>query len=140
MSFSKRLFVTKEDTFSLAILYTKEGEMKVSKVEDVKPEEMEKWDKFEVEFILPDFGTAKGIMRNSMESENGRSFLNIGLFNNALLISLARKWNLKDDNGNEIPLDMTKLNELRPDIARAFVELLAVKLHKEGLYDSILLS
>lgn len=137
---TKRLFVTKEDTFTLSILYTKEGELKVSKVEAVAKEDLDKWERFDVEFILPDFGTAKGIMRNSTDHDGGRSFLNIGMFNNAMLVSLARKWNLKDDDGKEITLDMSKLNELRPDITRLFVELLAEKLQKEGLYDAILLS
>jgi hypothetical protein len=135
-----RLFVTKDDTFTLSILYSKEGELKVSRVEAVAKEEIAKWEQFDIEFILPDFGTAKGIMRNSTDHDGGRSFLNIGMFNNAILISLARKWNLKDDDGKDIPIDMSKLNELRPDIARLFVELLAEKLQKEGLYDAILLS
>lgn len=137
---SKRLFVTKQDTFTLSILYTKEGEMKVAKVTDVAEADKEKWEKFDIEFSLPDYGTAKGIMRNSLDHDRGQSFLNVGLFNNAMLVSLARKWSLRDEDGKEIPLDMAKLNEMRPDIARLFVELLAEKLQKEGLYDAILLS
>jgi len=137
---SKRLFVTKNDTFVLTVMYTKEGEMKVSRVEDVPADEKDKWEKFDIEFILPDYGTAKGIMRNSLDHDSGRSFLNVGLFNNALLLSLARKWSLKDEDGKDIPLDISKLNEMRPDITRIFVELLAERLQKEGVYDSILVS
>ena len=133
---SKRLFVTKDDTFTLKVLYTKDGTMKVSKEADVPEKEREAWDKFEVEFVLPDFGTAKGIMRAALDNDK----VNIGQFNNALLCSLARKWNLLDEEGKEIPLDLSKLNELRPDITRMFVELLQEKLSKEGLYDAILFS
>ena len=133
---SKRLFVTKDDTFTLRVFYTKDGTLKVSKEADVPEKEKENWEKFEVEFVLPDFGTAKGIMRASIENDK----VNIGQFNNALLCSLARKWNLLDEEQKEIPLDLAKLNELRPDITRMFVELLQEKLSKEGLYDAILFS
>jgi hypothetical protein len=133
---SKRLFVTKDDAFTLKVLFTKDGTMKVSKEADVPEKEREVWEKFEVEFVLPDFGTAKGIMRAALDNDK----VNIGQFNNALLCSLARKWNLLDEEGKEIPLDLSKLNELRPDITRMFVELLQEKLSKEGLYDAILFS
>lgn len=137
---SKRLFVTNEDVFSLSVFYTKDGEMKVAKESDVKEEEKDKWEKFEMEFSMPDFGTAKAIMRNSVEYGNGATILNPSSFTNSLLTALARKWNLKDDDGKEIALDMQKLNELRPDIARIFIELLQEKLTKNGVYEAILLS
>ena len=134
---SKRLFITKQDTFELSVLFTKEGEMKVSKVEDVPAEELEKWEKFDIEFSLPDYGTAKGIMRNSVDASGVQS---ANRFNNAMFISLAKKWSLKDDSGKEIPLDISKLNEMRPDITIFFIELLTEKLRKEGVYESVLLS
>lgn len=137
---SKRLFVTNEDVFTLAVLYTKDGELKVARESDVKEEDKEKWERFEMEFTLPDFGTAKAIMRNSTEFDKGSHVLNVSSFTNALLTALARKWNLQDDKGQGIPLDLQKLNELRPDIARTFIELLQEKLTKEGVYEAILLS
>ena len=137
---SKRLFVTNEDVFTLVVLFSKEGEMKVARETDVKEEDKDKWERFEMEFSMPDFGTAKAIMRNSTEYDKGSHVLNVSAFTNALLTALARKWNLNDENGQGIPLDLQKLNELRPDIARMFIELLQEKLTKEGVYESILLS
>lgn len=137
---SNRLFVTKEDVFTIAVFYTKEGEMKVVKETDLKEEEKASYEKFEIEFVMPDFGVAKDIMRNSVEYVRGSSILNTSAFTNSLLTALARKWNLKDENGKEIPLDLQKLNELRPDIVRIFIELLQEKLTKDGIYEAILLS
>jgi len=137
---TSRLFVTKEDVFTLAVLFTKEGELKVARESNVKEEDKDKWERFEVEFSMPDFGTSKAIMRNSTEFDRGSTMLNASAFTNSLLTALARKWNLKDDKGQEIPLDLQKLNELRPDIARMFIELLQEKLTKEGVYEAILLS
>ena len=136
----KRLFVTNSDTFTLAVMYTKEGDFKVSIESDIKPEDLDKWEKFEIEFNSPDFGTAKAIMRNSTDYSNGSHVLNVSAFNNALLTALSRKWNLKDEDGKEIPIDLQKLNELRPDIVRAFIELIQEKLTKDGVYEAILLS
>lgn len=137
---SKRLFVTKDDNFTLTLYFTKDGALKVAREKDVPETEKDQWEKFEVEFSLPDYGTAKGIMRASVDNMGNGQTLNVGQFNNALLCSMARKWNLVDDDGKEIPLDLQKLNELRPDITRLLVELLQEKLSKEGLYDSILYS
>lgn len=137
---SKRLFVTRSDSFNLSVMFTKDGKMKVAKHDFIPENEKEQWEKFEIEFVLPDFGTAKGIMRNSVEFDRGTQVLNTGMFNNNLLLALARKWNLKDEDGKEIPMDLQKLNELRPDITRVFIELLQEKLSQEGLYESILAS
>lgn len=134
---SKRLFVTKDDNFTLTVYFTTEGVLKAAREKDVPAEEKDKWEKFEIEFMLPDYGMAKGIMRNSIDNAGN---LALGQFNNALLSLTAKKWNLTDDAGKEIPLDLQKLNELRPDITRLFVELLQEKITKEGLYDSILQS
>lgn len=138
---AKRLFVKKEDSFTLTVLFTKDGDLKVSRVEDVSEVDMPKWEKFEIEFSLPDFGTAKGIMRNSIDFDAANNqVVNLGAFNNALLATLARRWNLTDEDGKEMECDLAKLNELRPDIVRLFVELLHEKLRKEGMYQAILLS
>ena len=133
---SKRLFITKDDIFKLTVLYTKDGDLKVAKETDVLEKEKANWEKFEIEFSYPDYGTSKGIMRAATESDR----INIGMLNNALLCSLAKKWNLVDEEEKEIPIDLMKLNELRPDITRIFVELLQERLAKEGLYDAILFS
>jgi len=135
-----RLFVTKSDVFPLVVLYTKEGELKVSRETDVEEEEKSKWEKFEIQFMVPDFGMAKSIVRMSTDFEKGSNVLSASLFTDNLLKGLAKSWNLKDEDGKDIPLDFQKLNELRPDITRLFVELLQEKLSKDGLYEAILLS
>ncbi len=137
---TNRLFVTKKDTFKLTVLFTKDGEMSISRVEDVIEVERPNWGSFSIDFNMPDYGTSKSIMRNSVEFEGGQSVLNMGAFNNALLLSLAKKWDLKDEKGETVPLDISKLNELRPDIARLFIQLLIEKLQKDGVYDSLLFS
>lgn len=135
---SKRLFVTKEDNFTLSVYFTKENNLKVAK--EVPAGDDALWERFDVEFALPDYGISKGIMRASTELSGGNQIFNYAQFNNALLCSMAKKWNLTNEKGEEIPLDLQKLNELRPDITGLFVELLQDKLRKEGLYDAIVLS
>ena len=137
---TNRLFVKPEDTFKLSVFFTKVGQLKVARENEVAPSELEGWEKFEIEFALPDFGTAKGIMRNSVGFDGTNQVLNIGAFNNALLITLAKSWNLKDADGNDMKFDLMKLNELRPDIVMLFVELLHEKLKEEGVYQSLLQS
>jgi len=135
-----RLFVGKEDFFTLTVLFTKEGELRVARESEVPKSELDKWEKFEIQFVLPDFGTAKGIMRNSMDFDGTNQVLNLGMFNNALMLTLAKSWNLKDQDEKDLPLNLEKLNELRPDIVRMFVELLHEKLTEEGIYEAVLLS
>jgi len=137
---SNRLFVTKEDTFTLTLLYTKDGDLSVSRVEDVIESERDRWEKFEIEFAMPDFATAKGIMRNSIDYDGATQVVNMGAFNNAMMATLIKRWNLTDTEGKEIACNLSKLNELRPDIVRSFVELLNEKLQKEGIYQAIMLS
>ena len=137
---AKRLFVSQEDIFTLTIFFTKEGDLKVAKESDVPKGEIEKWERFEIKFVLPDFGTAKGIMRNSMDFDGTNQLLNLGMFNNALLLTLSKSWNLKDESGKDLPINLEKLNELRPDIVRLFVDLLHEKLTEEKIYESVLLS
>jgi len=135
---SKRLFVTKSDVFTLSVLFSKEGDLEIKTIKEVPAEELDKWERCDVEFILPDFGTAKGIMSQSSIIDNGQQVFVGSRFNNNLLTALARKWNLKTEEGEEIPLDFSKLNELRPDIVLTFISLLIEKLNKEGLYEALL--
>ena len=137
---SSRLFVRQEDTFEVIVYFTKEGGMDIlGPVDYDKLDETGKgqYEKFRVTFKIPNFAVAKMIMRSSLD-DNGN--MHIGLFNNAMLNLLAVGWNVMDDKEQEIPVDVQKLNEMRPDIARALVTLLTEKLDEIGLYSSILLS
>jgi hypothetical protein len=141
---ASRLFVKKENTFSLSAYYTKDGKMEVRRGDAIAESEMDNWSKMVITFSYPDFGISKAIMRNSMDQDANGAFSD-GSFRNNLLTYLAQEWNLteKDPESDEekgIPLNLEKLNELRPDITRLYVELLQEKLIEEGLYQSLLLS
>jgi len=118
---TNRLFVSRKKTFEITVLFTKEGKMDVSSVEDVPDAERDKWEEFTMRFRYPDFGVSKLIMRNATVVHNGENILDFASLNNALLQFLAVGWNLKDDNEKELKLDLEKLNEMRPDITRAVV-------------------
>jgi hypothetical protein len=142
---ASRVFVNKQQTFDLSAYFTKEDPLQVGRKEDIEKEDLPKWEEMTVTFQLPDYGLSKLVMRNSVDYDSGSGTLNDGAFKNNLLVYLAKKWNLVEKDSEtgeekEMPLNLEKLNELRPDITRLFVELLQEKLIEEGLYESMLLS
>jgi len=135
-----RIFVKSDETVDISVYFSKEGNIDVLSTQSYKAlpdEDKERYDEFRVTFKVPNFGAAKMIMRNSLDDSGN---MHIGLFNNALLNLLAVSWNVTDENEEEIPVDVAKLNEMRPDIAGALVQLLTDKLDELKIYSSILLS
>jgi hypothetical protein len=137
---ASRIFVKKDDSFKISLMFTKTGDLKVARDEPDLEGGQDEWERFEIEFAMPDFGLSKLIMRNSVSREGNAEAFNAGMFHDALLSTLAKRWNLCDPEGKESPLDLSKLNELRPDIVQAFVDLLCEHLIKIGVYQSIIRS
>lgn len=137
---SSRLFVKNDETINVSVYFTKDGSMDIlspAEYEALDEEGQGQYEELRMTFRTPNFAAAKMIMRTSLD-DNGN--MHMGLFNNAMLNLLAVGWNVTDEQGQEIPVDPQKLNEMRPDIARALIALLTDKLDEIGLYSSILLS
>jgi hypothetical protein len=134
------VFVTTEDSFDLSAYYTKEGKFEVFKPGQITEEDKEKFTPITLSFVMPDYAKSRAIMRQSTVHFQGQASIDFGMLQNALFEVLVTGWNLKDEKGEEIPFSFEKLGQMRPDIARCFVEQLAEKLVEEGVYDSILLA
>jgi len=135
------IFVSRDDTFELTVYYTKEGDFAVKKSDQLTDEEKEsEYSSVTIKFSVPDHASAKVMMRRSTSMVGGMSNFDNSMFNNMMFELLAKSWDLKDDNGKAINFEAAKLNEMRPDIVRAFVELLQEKLDEQGLYEAILMS
>jgi len=139
---SNSVFVSRDDTFPLTVYYTKEGEFAVKKPEDLTEEEKvsEEYNSITIKFSVPGHAVSKMLMRRSTTFVGGASTFDHGTFNNMLFEVLSKSWDLKDDNGKAIDFDIMKLNDMRPDIVRAFVDLLQNELDVRGLYMAILQS
>jgi len=139
---SNSIFVSRDDTFPLTVYYVKEGDFAVRKPDDLTEDEKnsDEYDSVTIKFTLPDHSISKMLMRRSTTFVGGASTFDHGTFNNILFEILAKSWDLKDDNGKAIDFDVMKLNDMRPDIVRAFVEQLQNELDDRGLYMAILQS
>jgi len=136
------IFVSREDTFPLTVYYTKEGDFTVKKPNDLSDDEKAsgEYDSVTIKFSVPDHASAKSLMRRSTTFVGGMQSFDQGTFNNVLFEMLAKSWDLKDENGKAISFDAVKLNDLRPDIVRTFINLLQDELDTKGLYMAVLQS
>ena len=136
------VFVSREDTFPLTVFYTSEGDFAVKKPEELTDEEKESEDysSITIKFSVPDHATAKVLMRRSTTFVGSVSSLDQGTFSNMLFEMLAKSWDLKDENGKSVEFDAQKMNDMRPDIVRAFIDLLQEELDVRGLYMAVLQS
>jgi hypothetical protein len=138
---TNRIFVSEEeDTFDLSAYYTKEGEFKVYKPDELSDEDKEKHLKMTIVFTMPDYAKSRAIMRQCTVYMGGQSSIDFSVLQNSMFEVLVKGWSLKDEKGEEIPFSFEKLSRMRPDIARCFVEQLVKKLTDEGVYDSMLVS
>ena len=137
------VFVSTEDKFDITVYYTKDGKFHALGEEELKTsgKDKEKYDSLTMTFRFPDYLTSRQVMRDSC-NEDGR--INFSLFNTAAFTYLAKGWDAADENeageAEEIPFNFEKLNQLRPDIALKFIELLIAYLRENELYESIILS
>lgn len=136
------IFVSREDTFELTVYYAKEGDFAVKRPDDLTDEERESggYLSLTIKFGIPDHATSKALMRRSTTYVGGTAGFDAATFNNLLFETLAKSWDVKDDNGKPLDFDIMKLNDMRPDIVRAFVDLLQEKLEELGLYIAVLQS
>jgi len=135
------IFVSEEqDTFELSAYYTKEGDFKVYKPDELSDEDKENHLKMAISFVMPDYAKSRAIMRQSTVYMGGQSTIDYSVLQNSMFEVLVKGWDLKNEEGEEIPFSFEKLSRMRPDIARCFVEQLVKKLTDEGVYDSLLVS
>jgi len=136
------IFVSRDDTFKITVYYTKDDDFSVKKKDDLTQEEIDSGDylSLTITFSLPDHATSKMIMRRSTNVVNGTPSFDQGTFNNLLFELLSTSWDLKDENEKSVDFDGVKINEMRPDIVRIFIDLLQEELDGRGLYIAVLQS
>ena len=149
---SDRVFVKKEDEIKISVYFSKTGDFEIFRESEVGEEKKADCEELTIRFRLPNYGISKQIMRDSVDFSTGTANMHFGLFNNALFTYLATGWNAqyeeevkKDDDTVETVVkdhvfNFVTLNEMRPDIAMLFVDLLREKLQEIGVYDAILFS
>jgi hypothetical protein len=146
-----KISVKKSDRFGITVYFTKGDEPTAHKKEDLEGKNLEDFDSLTMQFRLPNYAISKQIMRDSVDYSTGQALMHFGLFNNAIFTYLADGWDAvsaveKEVDGKmttvmePVEFDFVKLNELRPDIALLFVDLVRDKLKDLGLYDAILFS
>ena len=137
------LFVTDKDAFEVSVYYTREGgRLEIKNSSALKDEEKSsgKFKSISVKFTVPTWSQAQEIMRSSTTFANGRPHMDFGVFQVAMMKVLASGWDVKDDEGKEVPYSLERLGSLRPEIGRAIFEGLQEKLTEYGVYDTILIS
>lgn len=137
------LFVTEKDSFDISVNYLREGgKITVRRTEALSEAEKAsgKFKTISIRFVVPTWTQAQEIMRTSTPYVAGRPQIDFGVFQAALARSLARGWDLKDEEGKEVAFSMEQFGNLRPEIGRAVFESLQEKLNEIGVYDSILAS
>jgi hypothetical protein len=134
------IFVSKNDEFKLSVYYTKDGKFDVKEKEEIEEADLPKYGVITVTFRVPNYNVSKAIMNESTVYDGQRPSLNFSAFNTALMTYLAKGWDVKSEDGEDIPYSFEKLNELRPDIALKFVDTLIKHLKENGIYESLILS
>ena len=122
------LFVKDEDEIKVEILVaqTKEGYIYCEAKKDKKDleklinnDELEgKIEEYIIIFKKPNFKDMSEISNNmvNVNSENGVNFNLVGV-RMAKIKNLLKKWDFKDDEGNEIPINNENIDKLNPIIA-----------------------
>lgn len=119
---SLNLLVSKTDNIKVLVYcYEQDGEIEATHIKSDVPKDMETE---EVEFIFrkPGYADSNIIIRNSnfkMEGED--TTLNVTSFQEGVLRTLLIDWDLKDEEGEKVAVNIVSLNNLIPAVARAAV-------------------
>ena len=98
-----------------------DGDIEATHVKSEVPKNVEME---EVEFIFrkPGYADSNIIIRNSNFKTAGEdTTLDVNLFQEGVLRALLVDWGLKDEEGQNVPVNTVSINNLRPAVARAAV-------------------
>jgi hypothetical protein len=114
------IFVKKTDTVEVLVYVwvDKEGNVDATHIKDEVPKDTEIK---EIKFNLrrPSYLDSTGILRQASTSSD-RS-LDVAAFQDVVLRNQIDSWDIKDDAGKSVPLNVMTVNELQPTVARAAV-------------------
>jgi len=113
---SNSIFVQSDDKFDVIVYYEIVGK-KVT-LHDIPPKDCQS---LKVTFAYPDYATAQRILQLStkMPSDGGPPVMDFLQMENALLYTLIREWDAKDEKGAPIDVTNENVSKLRVEIARS---------------------
>ncbi|MCK9434233.1 MAG: hypothetical protein M0R32_05275 [Candidatus Cloacimonetes bacterium] len=112
------IFVDEKERIEIKIDYKLGAEDKV----EILEKEEDGSQALTVKFAVPDYQTSQRILQSSMRpATDGGLTLDLFAMQQALLIGLAREWDVKDSKGKDLPLTATAIGTLKVEIARALI-------------------
>jgi hypothetical protein len=116
-----KFFVENSDIVTVAVhVWEADGQVEASYQESDIPKEV-KADRVEFTFKRPNYADSNAIMQSSGLNVDGTGGINFLIFQNTVLRSLLKGWNLKNEDGDKVPFTNANINNLIPAIARAAV-------------------
>ena len=118
-----KLLVNRTDSIKIQVYcYEQDGEIEATHLKNEVPKDVDAIEKVEFVFRKPGYADSNIIIRNSNFKMDGEdTTLNVTSFQENVLRSLLIDWDLKDEDGQKVPVNTVSVNNLVPNIARAAV-------------------
>lgn len=115
------VFVKKNNTVDIPVWVwvDKDGNVDASHTKSEIPKNTE-YDELKFVFRRPTYQDSTGIIRGAM-SANESGNMDVSAFQDAVLRSQLVDWDVKDEEGIAVPVNVGTVNELQPSVARAAV-------------------
>lgn len=118
-----KLLVEKNDTVTVCI-YAYEKDNNIDAVNDEKEIPVDaKYQKLEFVFKKPSFSDSQALLKNAIlpsSSTDGANFnMDVTALNEKIMKTMLTDWNIKNENGEDIPLNASNIGKLNPVIARS---------------------
>ena len=116
-----KFFVENSDNVIVTVFaWEADGQIEASHTESDIPKEV-KSERIEFTFKKPNYADSNVIMQSSGLNADGTGGVNFLNFQNTVLRSLLKGWNMKNEDGEKVPFTNANINNLIPAIARAAV-------------------
>ena len=112
------IFVDSKERVEVTVHYKSkpEGKLEIMEIAEDGSESLT------IKFAYPDYQTSQRIIQSSMKpSLEGGLSMDVFAMQQNMLIGLAREWDVKDNNGEPVPLTSMALGSLKVEIARALI-------------------
>ena len=120
-----RLIVSKSDQIKIKVFcWLEDDEVQASHLKSEVPKEnIDVVEQVEFSFRKPSYADSNIIIRNSnlRASDGNEANLDVSAFQEGILRNLLESWDMKDEDGNKIPLNTGSVNGLIPAVARSAV-------------------
>lgn len=113
-----KCFVSNSDTIKVTIFaFDHNGATDAASAKDQIPKEATEIQELDFVFRAPSYRDSTTILKNAQIRIDGMP-MNIMEFQDNILRNLILSWNLKDDEGKDVPVTTAAINSLLPVIAR----------------------